>query len=232
MKKTLQTPYGMIGFSLTRKNVRNIRVRVCGCGEIKVSAPARTTNSYINAFLIRNAQRILKRREEVHQRRENSYPLSYVDGDSFLHLGKRVLLSVKGAEKAAAKFDSRTLILYVPKNKTAKQMFIQWALKTAHIVFPRRICVFAGAFNAGDIKLSVRNMLTRWGSINILKRSISLTVHLLRCETDIIDYVIVHELCHIMHPHHKKAFYSELKRYFPDPHYYDKKLSEYGLVAF
>ena len=74
-----------------------------------------------------------------------------------------------------------------------------------------------------DIRISVRNMLTRWGSVNTKRHTISLTVHLLRCEEALIDYVIMHEFCHYTHANHSRAFYEELSKHCTNRKLFDKK---------
>ncbi|MFA5675688.1 MAG: YgjP-like metallopeptidase domain-containing protein [Christensenellales bacterium] len=219
----------MVRFIITRKKVQNIRIRVSGDGAVAVSAPVRLSKEVINDFVKRNAASIIKRRNEIEEKRRGSYPVYYETGDTFLFLGNRITLKVKRAARAGAKMEAECFTLYVPDNMTAKQAFIRWALNTARAVFSDRIAALAAC---GNIKLSVRRMLTRWGSINTQKRTMSLTVHLLRCEPCIIDYVIMHELCHLKYTRHSKAFYGELEKRYPNRRFYDKKLSEYGLVDF
>lgn len=130
------------------------------------------------------------------------------------------------------------LALYVPEGSVLdkrKAVFTRWAKKQALSVFSERARYLFPLFSdviKKDIKISVRNMLTRWGSINIVRQTISLSVHLLRCEPELIDYIITHELCHLKYRNHSKAFYKELERFFPDRKVLDKKLNEYGLVDF
>ncbi len=232
MQQVINTADGIVSFKLIRKKVRSIRIRVTGDGLVVVSAPTYISNLSIRAFITKNSAIILKRKREIEEKRRQGYPALYKDGDAFLYLGNRMTLKVIESKKADVKMDKGLVILYVPKNMTAREVFIRWASNTALAVFSQRASVFASAFADHDIKISVRNMLTRWGSINTQRQTMSLSVHLLRCETCLIDYVIVHELCHLVYPRHTKAFYGELEKWFPDRKHYDKKLLEYGLVGF
>jgi len=116
-----------------------------------------------------------------------------------------------------------------------KALFILWSTRTARRVFAERLKIVAPAFpdiSIDKIRISVKNVLGRWGSINTKRHTLSLSVHLLRCETPLIDYVITHELCHYAHSNHSHAFYRLLERYFPNRKSFDKRLSEYGLIDF
>jgi predicted metal-dependent hydrolase len=139
--------------------------------------------------------------------------------------------------KASASFSGDVLTLHLPDISDAarrKALFIRWSKHQAHDVFSQRAVEIQNRFfEAGHIiRISVRNMLTRWGSINTVRRTMSLSVHLLRCDTEIIDFIITHELCHLKHPDHSGAFYRELGARFPDYKLINKKLEEYGLVDF
>ena len=116
-----------------------------------------------------------------------------------------------------------------------RRCFILRSKRTARRVFAARLKTIAPAFPdvpIDHIRISVKNVLGRWGSINTKRHTLSLSVHLLRCETPLIDYVITHELCHYTHTNHSRAFYRLLERYFPNRKSFDKRLSEYGLIDF
>ena len=65
-------------------------------------------------------------------------------------------------------------------------------------------------------KVRLRRMKTRWGSCSPARRSISLNMKLLETAPGCIEYVVLHELCHFVHPNHSKAFYALLERLMPD----------------
>lgn len=65
-------------------------------------------------------------------------------------------------------------------------------------------------------KVSIKNLTSRWGSCNTRTRSLTFNVNLVHYPGECTDYVIVHELCHIIHPNHSPAFWREVEKYFPD----------------
>jgi predicted metal-dependent hydrolase len=158
-----------------------------------------------------------------------------VSGDSFCKAGQRYSLRVVRDEKAFAGTVGSELVLCVPPEQSAKALFARFMTRTAKTVFAERLNELQKRISPppqGEIKLSVRNMLTRWGSINTRRLSLSLSVHLLRCDTELIDYVIMHELCHLETPSHSRTFYKALEAHFPNRRALDKRLEEYGLVDF
>ena len=225
-----------ISITLTRKRMKNIRIRVTGEKRVCVSAPHFVTAARIDAFVQEHEAFIRKQLEEVERKRSAYYPLHYTDGDAFTCLGTRLRLKICVSQRHAATLTDDTLILYLPQvsdTDEAKALFAHWARLQAKRVFSQRLALLLPRFSGtAAMRLCVRDMLTRWGSINVKRHSVSLSVHLLRCETQLIDYVIMHELCHMAHPYHTKAFYAALEAHCPERRLRDRKLEAYGLVGF
>lgn len=227
---------GYLTYTILRKNVRNIRIRVTGACEIVVSAPLYVPEERIVRFVESNRAIIKDSLDNINRKRSASYPSRYAEGENFLYLGERATISVSTGAKAV--FDPNTHTLYLPVNSDSekrKAAFTRWAKRQALSVFNERARYLIPLFSdvvKKDVSISVKNMLTRWGSINIVKQTINLSIHLLRCEPELIDYIITHELCHLKYRNHSKAFYKELERFFPERKKLDKKLNEYGLVDF
>lgn len=236
MEHTIETPEGTLKFTLLRKDIANIRIRVTGASEVVVSAPRRTPESRILKFVVENVGKILSNLEIIDGKRRRYYPVRYSSGDKFWHLGQRTILKVVESNRASAVYSGGMLLLHVRKGSDAearRALFMRWSKRAADAVFEERLAALMPEFSyKRDIKINVKNMLTRWGSINTSLNTMSLSIHLLRCDTHIIDYIITHELCHLKFPDHSPAFYRELERHFPDRERIDSALEEYGLVDF
>ena len=221
-----------IRFLIQRKRMKNLRIRVCADGSVSVSAPPHISQSRICAFVADNADGILKRQRQIEAQRRKSYPAVYQTGDTFCFAGRRMELVVENGERQSAKVRGNALVLRVPAGRDAREAFAQWMIRAAREAFSERLLAVKKNFEAEGMKLSVRRMLTRWGSINTRSRSISLTVHLARCEIELIDYVITHELCHLGCPRHNQKFYHALEQHYPNRREMDRRLAAYGLVDF
>ncbi len=233
MEHSIATAGGVLAYKLIRRKMKHIRIRITGERCVVVSAPHRCAEHLIRAFVLDNETFIRRQLGEVEARRMRYYPASYSDGDSFILLGHSVRLRVLPAARASAVFDSGVLTLSVPPNGCAKTQFIRWMSRQARSVFAQRLAVAAERFEGCDgLTLSAKRMLTRWGSINPERRRLSLSVHLIRCETELIDYVIAHELCHLSCRSHSAVFYRALTAHYPDRRAMDKRLAAYGLVDF
>lgn len=238
MEYSIKTADGVVGFTLIRKNVKNIRLRVMHEARVIVSASPHAKLSTIFKFVQDNSSFIAEQTAKIEYARLSSYPESYKDGDMFSYLGQRTLLCVEASQRNSAKLIGGVLTLRVSDmtdEKICKERFIKWTKKQAKIIFAERLSAILPLFYDivdEELRISVRNMLTRWGSINVKKHTMSLSVHLLRCEVEVIDHIIKHELCHYAHQNHSKAFYDELKKHSLNMKAMRKRLKEYGLVGF
>jgi predicted metal-dependent hydrolase len=236
MEHTIATAEGTLKFTLLRKDIRNIRIRVTGSSEVVVSAPRRTAESRIFKFVDENSDKIYACLDLINEKRQTYYPIRYISGDKFWHLGRRTTLKVVESNRSSSVYSGGTLLLHVRKGsdiEARRALFMRWSKRAADVVFAERLAAILPSFSSKrEITINVKNMLTRWGSINTALNTMSLSIHLLRCDITLIDYIITHELCHLKYPDHSPAFYRELESYFPDRARIDKMLDEYGLVDF
>lgn len=218
--------------------MKNIRIRVTSASKVVVSAPFHISERRVHTFVDAHQNFVLKKLEEFNEQRKRFYPNQYQNGDSFWFLGSEIKMHIVVSQRQKVEFTNGQLTLYVSEYtdlQSRKDMFIKWYKNQAKRIFNRRVNMLLPQFShfaPQDVKVSVRNMLTRWGSINSKRHTMSLTVHLLRCEVELIDYVIMHELCHFSHNNHSKAFYNQLDRHCSDRKLLDKRLKEYGLIDF
>ena len=94
-------------------------------------------------------------------------------------------------------------------------------------VIPPRVAYFAERIGVTYGRITIRNQKTRWGSCTA-NGNLNFNCLLMLAPPDVIDSVIVHELCHRIHPNHSKAFYAEVHRVFPDYDRCDQWLKENG----
>lgn len=87
--------------------------------------------------------------------------------------------------------------------------------KKAKEILPRKVEYYSGRIGVSPTKITVTGAKTRFGSCSG-KNSISFSFYLMRFPEEAIDYVVVHELCHIIHHNHSKEFYREIEKILPD----------------
>ncbi len=92
---------------------------------------------------------------------------------------------------------------------------------------PMRAAHYAALMGVDFGRVTIRNQTTRWGSCSA-KKNLNFNALLMLAPAEVIDSVIVHELCHLRHMNHSKAFYEEVLKYYPDYRKWDRWLKEHG----
>lgn len=150
-------------------------------------------------------------------------PLVYRHGESILHLGEEVTLNVREALRSRALLIDRELHLAVPgeavADATALATVVEaWQRRQATQVFPLRLAHCFERMSELRLpfpQLKIRKMRSRWGSCS-RSAIITLNLELIRMPLACIDYVVTHELCHLMEFNHSARFYELQSRFMPD----------------
>ncbi|MFI3163944.1 MAG: SprT family zinc-dependent metalloprotease [Bacillota bacterium] len=221
--RTVQAGEKQIEYSLTSKKVKNINLRIKPSCEVTVSAPYATDTARIDAFVLRNAEFIFKAINK-YSAMEKPAPAQrlYVTGESFKIMGSDVALKLYKAEYDKVTFDGEFLhlITKTPHDTRKKQILIEkyfWALSA---------CIFKEMtekylpnlqkYGVSYPQIKIRKMKSRWGSCMVNKKIITLNASLIHAPTPCIEYVVLHELCHFVHPNHSKDFYNLVQAFMPD----------------
>lgn len=210
-------------YSLERKNVKNLNLHVRKDGSVYVSANAAVPAEKIDDFLIskgnfiRNAQNKFKEQEQY-----KPLPKQYVSGESFHIQGRALRLKVTQNNKDKVYSDGVYLFLDVrdPLDFSQKERLIKRFLdRECKTVFGEIVETLYPIFQKYGVAppiLRIRNMDTRWGSCLPGKGVITLNKRLLEAPRNCIEYVVMHEFCHFIHPNHSKHFYDFLSMLMPD----------------
>lgn len=199
---------------LIRSKRRSIGLEITADAKLVVHAPLRVTKQVINEALEQKAAWVVKKQEEAQRRHEKHLPKQCEEGESFLLLGKPLTLIY---EDSAKKIEVRCENLFVPTKKrdTAKEAITIWYKAQALLILRERVAFYAISYNVKYDSIKVTSALSRWGSCSSGRR-LCFTWRLVLAPVEMIDYVVVHELSHIGHPDHSKAFWGHVSELMPD----------------
>lgn len=187
-----------------RRNCRHLILR-CREGRLYLSVPPRTPKAAINAFLSARTDWMAEQLS-----RTAAYAPRYTPGERHLLAGQYVALGERGVpagEKAFLSFRAKLLAE---------------AVRTLLPLWEARMGVQAGS-------LRFREMVSRWGSCQPVTGHITLNLRLGLVPPECMEYVLVHELCHLLHPDHSAAFHDELTCMMPDWEARKKRLNAFDL---
>lgn len=187
---------------ITYKNNKNMYLRVKEDLKIHITCNKYVSNTLISKFVLDNKDMIL----ENIKRYENK---QITNANYLIYQGK--------------KYE----IVYITKNQiifTNNKVFINRSFnkdnfykKQAKLIYLQRVNNIYNQIEE-DIPypaLKIRNMKTRWGVCNVKTKTITLNLELIKMPEKYLDYVIIHELCHLKHPNHSKDFWNMVSKYEP-----------------
>ena len=210
-----------LAYTLERKNVKNLNLRIYPDGSVRVSANRRVPIREIEAFLIGHEDFIRKAQSRFRERPQAA-PLEYVTGERLPFLGEALELQVVSGEREAVTLESGKLVLRLknPEDFARRERLVGRFWDTqCQAVFPEILRECYPLFQALGVPypaLRIRSMKSRWGSCLPGKGVITLSKQLLAAPRECIEYVVVHEYCHFLHPNHGKGFYALLTDRMPD----------------
>lgn len=160
------------------------------------------------------------------------YKKEYISGESYFYLGKQYKLIVKFGKNGAVSITNGQLITYTVKTTSnanhIKKLIESWFFEKTKDIFHERFDEMISKFDyKKDVKFSTREMKKRWGSF-LNKDKIFLNPKLIHMPKYCIDYVIVHELCHMKYKNHDKRFYDLLNQKYPKWEKVKEKLEMLG----
>jgi len=219
---------------LHRADRKRLRVVVAPELIVDVFAPKTANDEQIHLALQKKAPWIAKTLDKMETYHPLPAPKRYVSGETLVYLGRQYRLKVVKESKQPAKLRGRFLWVWVEKKTDAqsvKKSVDAWYRKRAHEILNRYIekC-YSIASRHGVLKpqVIIRVMRRRWGSCSNNGR-ITLNTNLAQVPVHCIEYVIMHELCHLKHNNHSRAFYSLLTRCQPDWRKRKKTLDRFRL---
>ena len=210
---------GDIAIDVVRKNIRHIHLRVCPPnGSARISAPLRMSLDVIRAFAISRVNWVRKHQQRMRERPQ-AMPLEYVDGESHYLWGRPYLLQVREAD-ASAKVELRdgVLVLNVRRGtKTRKKQSLldEWYRDRLMEALPELTGKWERLTGVKAGRYSARKMKTRWGSCNPRTGDIRLNTELAKKSRECLEYVLVHELVHVLEPSHNHRFKALMDRFMP-----------------
>lgn len=212
-----------VEYTLFRKNIKNINIRISRNGEINVSAPKRVDFSDVQSFVQKKGDWIIRTLAEMEQEQAAKPDENLYDGKILYIAGYEYKLCLEKAEKNKFAFTKDRLIFSTPHiddEKRLKKIYMDFLKTVAEDVFDRvfenMIALTKGELCSEKPEVSVKNMKTRWGSCNRQLNKINLNLQLIKADEGCIEQVILHEMVHLKIGGHGKDFYDCLEKYMPD----------------
>ena len=202
-------------FFWIRGTGRRFRIEVDGDGTVRVSSPADASFDQARAFVAEKAAWILRTREKIRLRTRLVWPAAPRAGGDFFWSGRRIRVEEQTGRSFFLRLDPDRVVIVRPPSADADRT-ARRAGRRLRIEAERQLGERLARLLPPDApRVSFRMMKRRWGSCGRDGR-IVLNLRLAQLPDACVDYVILHELCHLRHHHHGRAFYQQLARVCPD----------------
>lgn len=226
---------GDISIQVTRKDIKHVHLSVHPPdGRVTLAAPTATRLEVARAYAISKLGWIRRQQEQLrNQARET--PRELVESETHYLWGRRHLLTVLERDgKPGVVSDHKRIILTVrPGSDQAKRAEIihEWHKALLHETVPEVIARWEPRLGVKVARYFLQRMKTKWGSCNPQSRHIRLNTELVKKPRDLLEYVIVHEMVHLLEPTHSDRFLTILGEHYPHWQEARAELNELPLAA-
>jgi len=215
-----QLQLGEIVVDVVLKDIKNVHLSVYPpAGRVRISAPAWMDLDTIRVYAISKLGWIRQQQQKL-QTQARETPREYLERESHFVWGERYLLETREVDAApAVDLQSHRLLLQVrPGTDAQKRRSILegWYRERLKEAIPPLIAKWEPPLGVTVARFFVRRMKTRWGSCNARTGSIRLNTELAKKPPACLEYVVVHEMLHLLEPTHNARFVALLERFMPD----------------
>lgn len=189
--------------------------------EIKLYCRQNTAEGIIYSFIL-NKEKWIKKHISKFKNLNDIENVKFTDGSPFRYLGKEYTLRyINRADSYIDLYEDKIVLAspkIITKNISQKEL-TGWLTHKAREFFPEIIDNYLKVLSKENLmilQLIIRPMKSRWGTCNKNKKVVTLNSYLMQEPVPFIEYVVLHELCHLKHANHSNKFYSFLEQFMPD----------------
>ena len=209
--------------NIYHKPIKNVHLKVFRDLKVNLSVPLDVPDDWIIKFLEERKEWISKQLDKYQKSKGYNNLMSFKSGSSTQYLGKDKRIIKELSPKNYAEEDEKKIILHLKdtEDKELSQRVLEkWWREQAQTIFSKEVdALYESVFRKYNIEkptITIRKMKTLWGSCTPAKCKITLNEYLLKADSRCIQYVVLHELTHLLYPYHNNDFYSFLTIHMPD----------------
>jgi len=224
-----QLKLGNIVVDVTLKDIKNVHLSVYPpTGGVRISAPKRMSIDTIRVFAVSKLDWI-KRQQAKLREQERESPREYLDRESHYMWGKRYLLTIRESdERSSVELKHSRMLLRVRPGTIERRreaLVEEWYRAQIKTAVPVPLARWQPLMGVKLERFFVRRMKTKWGSCNHKARTIRLNTELAKKPAECLEYIVVHELVHLVEPTHNARFVALMDQFIPKWQFYREVLN-------
>lgn len=229
----MQFQLGDITVDVIQKDIKNVHLSVNPpMGDVRISAPLSMSPGAIRAFAIDKLTWIKAERKKFSQQ-EREPAREFLDRESHYVWGKRYLLEVVEVDEAPSiELKHSQLVLKVREGTSRSKMkalLDEWYREQIKGAVPELIAKYSPRLRVSVDRLFVQDMKTQWGGCNPTRNNIRLNTDLARKSPEYLEYVVLHEMVHLLEPTHNGRFTALMDQHMPNWRQYRDELNRLPL---
>ncbi|MFD2696432.1 M48 family metallopeptidase [Mesonia sediminis] len=199
-------------------------------GSVSARVPETLSDNEIVDLLKAKEYQIFKHLAEWQELNENAVEREYVSGQSFLYLGRNYRLKYDEVESGKLYFKRNTFYLNPTDQPKAKDLFVKFYKQKLNQKLPKIVKSYQEQLGVYPNAIKVMELQNRWASCTP-NANVNFHWKCAMAPIDVLHYIVVHELVHLIHPNHSKAFWNEVDKILPkyDEQIYWLKLNGAGM---
>jgi len=224
-----QLKLGDIVVDVVLKDIKNVHLSVYPpTGRVRISAPQRMSVDTIRVFAISKLDWIKRQQTKLREQAREA-AREYVERESHYVWGKRYLLTVsEGDAPSSIELQHSRMVLQVRPGADARKrqaLVEEWYRGQIKAAVPPLLVKWQPLVGARVERFFVQRMKTRWGSCNPTARTIRLNTELAKKPAECLEYIVVHELVHLLEPTHNGRFVALMDRFMPKWQFHRQELN-------
>lgn len=207
-------------YEIQYKNRTSFAIKMDGYGNVEVLAPKGTSNEQVIQLLEGNWKLIQQKLNEMKDRMHGPKEKVYDHGESFLYLGKSYPIQIhqdSSISQDHVVFEADQLHIYVKQleDEKIKQALKRFYYKQCKALVKNRISSYQTHFKTKPRSITISDSKTTWGTCDS-RLQLTFNWRLAMAPQKVIDYVVVHEMCHMVHLNHDRSFWRLVGKIMPD----------------
>ncbi|CUS32148.1 conserved hypothetical protein [Candidatus Nitrospira nitrosa] len=219
-----QVQLGNITADVVLKDIKNVHLSVYPPnGHVRIAAPARMSLDTIRVFAVSKLGWIKQQQKKLREQ-ERETPREYLNRESHYLWGRRYLLTVREDDEAPSiELKHSRILLHVRPGTSEERkqaLFEEWYREQLKQAVPLLITKWQPLIGVTVNRFFVQRMKTKWGSCNPTARHIRLNTELTKKPPECLEYIVVHEMAHLIEPTHTQRFIALMNRFMPKWQFY------------